>query len=102
MKAVATVKSGDFEWDASKAATNEIKHGVSFEEAVTAFFDERYLAVEDPQGHADRFVLIGMSKEARILYVVHAEIVNVRRTRIISARLANKREALKYAMGDAP
>jgi uncharacterized DUF497 family protein len=75
---------------------------VSFEEAVTAFFDERYLAVEDPQGHADRFVLIGMSKEARILYVVHAEIVNARRTRIISARLANKREALKYSMGDAP
>lgn len=99
---MATVRSGDFEWDDAKGAANERKHGVSFGEAVTAFFDERYLTVEDPQGHADRFVLIGMSMEARILYVVHAEIVSKRRTRIISARLANKREALKYAMGDAP
>jgi uncharacterized DUF497 family protein len=99
---MAIVKAGDFEWDPVKATSNEIKHGVSFEEAVTAFFDERYLAVEDPQGHSDRFVLIGMSKEARVLYVVHVEIVSARRTRIISARLANKREVLKYAMGDAP
>ena len=99
---MATAKSGDFEWDEAKAASNEQKHGVSFEEALTAFFDERHLTVEDPQGHEDRFVLIGMSKEARILYVVHAEIISRRRTRIVSARLANKREVLKYAMGDAP
>lgn len=99
---MATVRSGDFEWDDAKADSNERKHGVTFEEALTAFFDERQLTVEDPQGHDDRFVLIGMSKEVRILYVVHAEVVTRRRTRIISARLANKREALKYAMGDAP
>lgn len=99
---MATTRSGDFEWNEEKAAANERKHGVSFSEALTAFFDERHLTVEDPQGHEDRFVLIGMSKEARILYVVHAEIISRRRTRLISARLANKQEVLKYAMGDAP
>ena len=99
---MTTARSGDFEWDEVKAAANEQKHGVSFEEALTAFFDERHLTVEDPQGHEDRFVLIGMSNEARILYVVHVEIITRHRTRIISARVANKREALKYAMGDAP
>ena len=99
---MSTVRSGDFEWDDKKAAINERKHGVSFDEALTAFFDERHLTIEDPQRHEDRFVLIGMSKEARILYVVHAEIISRRRTRIISARVANKREALEYAMGDAP
>jgi uncharacterized protein len=99
---VSTVKSGDFEWDDAKAEANARKHGVSFDEAVTAFFDERQLTVEDPQGKADRFILIGLSKEARILYVVHAEIINKRRTRIISARLAHKREVLEYTMGDAP
>ena len=98
---MATRRFGDFEWDEAKAVSNKTKHKVSFEEAVTAFFDEHSLVVEDPQDNEDRFVLIGMSSEARVLYVVHAEILSKKRTRIISARLANKREALKYAMGDA-
>jgi len=91
---------GDFEWDDAKATNNYRKHHVRFEEAVTAFFDEHSMIVDDPQGHDDRFVLIGMSGEARVLYVVHAEVVTKRRTRIISARIATKAEALQYTLGD--
>lgn len=97
-----TEQDGDFEWDDVKAKSNKKKHGVAFEEAVTAFTDERSLIDADPQGNDGRFVLIGMSSEARILYVVHAEIINKKRTRIISARIATKKEALYYALGDAP
>jgi uncharacterized DUF497 family protein len=98
---MATRIEGSFEWDDAKALANVRKHGVTFHEALTAFSDERQLAVDDPQGNADRFVLIGMSSTARILYVVHGELANNRRTRIISARKANKREIEQYAMGDA-
>lgn len=95
-----TVVKGDFEWDIDKARLNEKKHGVSFDEALTAFGDEHQLTLEDPQGHADRFVLVGMSDKARVLFVVHAEITK-RRTRIISARIASKKQAVQYALGDA-
>lgn len=98
---MTTKISGVFEWDDKKAASNEQKHGISFEEALTAFSDERYLVIGDPQEHEDRFVLIGMSNMARILYVIHAEVISKKRTRIISARIATKKEAMKYAMGDA-
>lgn len=91
---------GDFEWDRAKARINEQKHGVTFEEAATAFTDEHQLIVADPQGHDDRFVLIGMSSKARVLYVVHAEHVSRKITRIISARVATKREAIRYALGE--
>lgn len=97
---MATRKRGGFEWDEAKAAANERKHGVSFDEATTAFFDEHQLLIDDPQGHADRFILIGMSSEARILFVVHAEVIDKKHTRIISARIATKREALEYTLGD--
>jgi len=50
----------------------------------------------DPQGHDDRFILIGMSNKARILYCVHAEKIDSRHTRIISVRLATKKEKLEY------
>jgi len=106
-----TVVSGDFEWDAQKASVNKDKHGVAFEEAVTAFFDERALVIADPHDREERFILLGMSSEARILYVVHAErVVHFLRrgehtvpprTRIISARVAHKTEAVQYALGDA-
>lgn len=99
-----TVVQGDFEWDSKKAAINARDHEVSFEEATTAFSDERALVLEDPQEHGDRFVLIGMSGEARILYVVHAERIyeeDEERTRIISARVAEPSEAVRYALGDA-
>lgn len=83
-----------FTWDARKAASNLEKHGVSFPEATTAF--------EDPLGayypdtlREDRFILIGYSRQQRLLYVVHAE---VRRevVRIISARRATSHEKAHY------
>jgi len=83
-----------FTWDSRKAAANLRKHGVSFQEAATAF--------EDPLGayypdtlHEDRLILIGYSRLQRLLYVVHAE---VRREviRIISARRATSHEKTHY------
>ena|ERR1700723_645880 len=100
-----TVKHGDYEWDTSKAKLNRKKHGVSFEEAITAFNDVHALQLSDPR-YADRFILIGMSDRARVLFVVHCEIDDSggyrhSRTRVISARIAHKTEALQYALGDA-
>ena len=93
---MATKRYGNFEWDEAKAAANVRKHGVTFEEGTTAWKDEHRLVDVDPQGHDDRFILIGMSNKVRILYVVHAEKIDKRHTRIISVRLATKREKLEY------
>lgn len=83
-----------FEWDEAKARANERKHGVSFEEARTAFDDE--LAAYYPDSlHEARFILIGYSKLHRLLYVVHAE-VGEDAIRIISARKATKNERTHY------
>jgi len=98
---VATVHyQGDFEWEEEKAANNLVKHGVSFEEAATAFFDEEAITLGDPQGHDDRYLLIGKSMKPRILFVVHAEITDGARIRIISARRAEKAEIARYNEGD--
>jgi uncharacterized protein len=83
-----------FVWDSRKAARNLKKHGVSFEEAATAF--------EDPHGayypdtiHEERFILIGYLRRQRLLYVVHAEVA-VDHIRIISARKATRHEKRHY------
>jgi uncharacterized DUF497 family protein len=83
-----------FEWATRKAASNLAKHGVSFEEAQTAFADELGAYYPD-QLHAGRFVLIGYSKRRRLLYVVYAEVTEDA-IRIISARKATKREKAHY------
>lgn len=90
---MATVTFGDFEWDAEKAAANAAKHGVTFEEATTVFLDLDYLLTRDVV-EAERFVAIGMSSLARVLYVVHCE--RGQRLRIISARRATRREHEAY------
>ena len=82
------------EWDPRKAAANLRKHGVSFEEAQTAFDDELGAYYADRQ-HRGRFILIGYSKRRRLLYVVHAEVL-VDSVRIISARKATKSEKDHY------
>lgn len=84
----------EFVWDKRKAATNLTKHGVSFEEASTAFDDELGAYYPDSL-HEDRFILIGYSRQLRLLYVVHAE-VEVQAIRIISARKATKHEKRRY------
>lgn len=83
-----------FVWDARKAAANLRKHGVSFEEASTAFDDELGAYYPDSL-HDDRFVLIGLSRRQRLLYVVHAEVTR-EAIRIISARKATRHEKTRY------
>lgn len=86
-----------FEWDPAKAERNLAKHGVSFEEAVTAFSDPLSLTVFDPDHSADedRYVLQGVSSVGRLLVVAHTD--GAARIRIISARLATRRERRSYA-----
>ena len=86
-----------FEWDSEKAESNLRKHGVSFEEARSAFDDEsgRLIADPDHSDNEDRFILLGISARFRLLVVAHCyrqgdEI------RIISARKADKRERMQY------
>ena len=86
-----------FSWDRRKAAANLKKHGVSFEEASTAFDDELGAYYPDTL-HEDRFILIGYSHRQRLLYVVHAE-VKRDSIRIISARKATKHEKARYENG---
>lgn len=96
---VATVTFGDFEWDADKAASNAAKHGVTFQEAVTVFLDLDYLLIRDAV-EPERFVAMGMSSEARVLFVVHCE--RAERVRIISARRATNRERETYERRQEP
>jgi uncharacterized protein len=83
-----------FVWDARKAAANRRKHGVSFGEASTAFDDPLGAYYPDTL-HDDRFILIGYSRQRRLLYVVHAE-VTPDAIRIISARKATRHERARY------
>lgn len=83
-------------WDARKATGNERKHGVSFEEGVTALSDPLSITIPDPDHsiRENRYLLIGMSRQGRLLIVAHAE--RGGSIRIISARLANRRERKAY------
>jgi len=85
-----------FEWNPKKAETNLKKHGVSFEEASTAFKDPLSLTIDDPLHSSDeeRLILIGMSYNNRMLVIVHTEIRD--NIRIISARKATKKERNNY------
>jgi uncharacterized DUF497 family protein len=86
----------EFEWDTEKEESNLLKHGISFEEAATVFFDPLSLTIPDPL-HSDdenRFVTIGLSDRQRQLVVVHSE--HGDRLRIISARLPTPSERKKY------
>jgi len=87
-----------FEWDESKASANVAKHGVSFDEAKTVFYDERARLISDPDHSADeeRFILLGCSSGLKLLIVCHCYRANDGVIRIISARKATKREAASY------
>jgi uncharacterized protein len=86
-----------FKWDANKARSNERKHGVSFEEAQTVFFDEEALFMADPDHSADeeRFLLLGLSAKLRVLLVCHG-VREEEEIRIISARKGAKKERRQY------
>jgi len=85
-----------FEWDPNKAKQNLAIHGVSFDEASTAFRDTLSLAIYDPlhSKEEDRFVLIGNSHLGRLLVVIHTERGD--HIRLISARKASKKERTQY------
>lgn len=87
-----------FEWDTRKAVENEKKHGVSFEEARTVFFDERARLIDDPDHseEEDRFILLGLSSRLRLLVVCHCYRSEGDTIRIISARKATARESKSY------
>ena len=89
-----------FSWDPRKAASNLRNHGVSFEEAVTAFGDPLSFTIPDPvhSQSEDRFILLGLSANSKLLVVVHAERGDDD-IRIISARLATRRERTQYEEG---
>lgn len=88
-----------FEWDHGKAETNAAKHGVSFEEALTCFYDPKQVAFYDPEhsGDEDRELLIGHSTQARLLIVSYT--LRGQTIRLISARKATRLEAKTYAQG---
>lgn len=90
-----------FIWDKQKAALNRKKHGVSFEEAQSVFYDDNALEFFDPDHSTDedRFIMLGMSFQARILVICHCVREEGSVIRIISARKATKRETKNYRKG---
>ncbi|MHB8254772.1 MAG: BrnT family toxin [Acidiferrobacter sp.] len=87
-----------FEWDKSKAKANEKKHGVSFDEAKTVFYDENARLVGDPDHseEEDRFILLGYSVGLKMLVVCHCYRASADTIRIISARKPTRQEAASY------
>ncbi|MFV2056725.1 MAG: BrnT family toxin [Thiohalomonadales bacterium] len=88
-----------FEWNEDKALNNQQKHGVSFSEALTCFYDPQQVIFYDPDhsDDEDREILLGHSNQARLLLVVFT--LREDTVRIISARKSTKREAEDYARG---
>jgi hypothetical protein len=90
-----------FRWDQRKAKTNLTKHGISFEEASSAFGDPLSITIEDVD-HSygeNRYILLGETLENDLVIVAHTD--RNGEIRIISARLATKQERRSYETGKA-
>ena len=87
-----------FEWDDKKNTSNMRKHGVSFEEAQTVFFDENAIEFDDPDHsiQEESFILLGLSQSLKVLVVCHCHRSDESKIRIISARKATKKEQGAY------
>lgn len=87
-----------FEWDSVKAATNAAKHGITFLEAQTVFYDDDALVIPDPDHSQDedRFIIMGQSEQSQMLVVVHCFRQAGSSIRIISARRAGTKEQKPY------
>lgn len=85
-----------FHWDQKKASNNQAKHGISFEEAATVFGDPLSNTYPDPDHSLDeqRFIIIGLSEQGRIIVVAHTD--ESETVRLISAREATSRERKSY------
>ncbi len=89
----------EFEWDENKARRNLKKHGVSFGEAISVFSDSLAITIPDPlhSEEEDHLVTVGESLRRRLLVVVFTDRHN--KIRIISARVATRRERKDYEEG---
>jgi uncharacterized DUF497 family protein len=87
-----------FKWDEKKNKANVKRHGVSFEEARTVFYDEKAIQFYDPDHseEEDRFILLGLSYKPQVLIVCHCFRESETVVRIISARKADKDEEREY------
>ena len=87
-----------FEWDENKNRINQQKHGVSFEEAKSVFYDGEALVIDDPEHsqEEERFIILGLSNKANLLVVCHCYRTSDTIIRIISARKATKTESKFY------
>jgi hypothetical protein len=92
------MKQLEFEWDKKKERTNAKKHGVSFDEARTVFYDEQAIQFYDPEhsDEEDRFILLGTSFKLKTLVVCHCFREDETKIRIISARKADTEEEQVY------
>ncbi len=88
-----------FEWDVRKAAANLKKHGVTFEDAASVFFDPLAITFPDPDHSLDetRQVTVGYTMEGNLVFVSHCE--RQERIRMISARPATRTEQRQYEEG---
>ena len=87
-----------FEWYENKNQINQHKHGISFQEAKTVFYDEEALVIDDPEHSEteDRFIILGLSNKANLLVVCHCYRASDTVIRLISARKATKTESQYY------
>ncbi len=87
-----------FEWDHNKNKTNQRKHGISFEEAKTVFYDDYAVLFDDPDHsqEEDRFLIIGLSQREKQCIVRHCYRESDEIIRIISARKETKSETAFY------
>ena len=87
-----------FEWDENKNSINQNKHGISFAEAQTVFYDDEALVIDDPEHseEEERFIILGLSNKTNLLVVCHCYRASETVIRIISARKATKTESKFY------
>ena len=98
---MATIFDYHFEWDAAKAASNQRKHGISFDLAATVFYDPLMISIADEQHSQteERWITLGQAQNSKLLLVIHTyfEISdNAANIRMISARAATKQEQRQY------
>ncbi len=95
----------EFDWDPAKAASNIVKHGVTFVDAMSVLHDPLALSILDGSSQEERWATLGLATTGKLLVVVHtwvdfgAESASVR---IISARRPTRREARQYREGETP
>lgn len=88
----------NFEWDENKNIINQKKHKISFEEAMTVFYDDEALVIDDPEHseEEERFIILGLSNKTNLLVVCHCYRKSDTVIRIISARRATATESKQY------